>query len=398
MKFRIALFACFVLMPSMISRAAVRLRPATAPSITPDARHLLDQIRDAYASLKSITISGQSQGQFDIDGFKHDANATFTGSWWDGKFKNETVGDALIGNTGDRLYLYIPAHNSYLLREAPDDKVNLDTIGSDLADILRDQDLSLALALSADAQAELTSGAVTVSTVDSRPLGGRAAPTLRIVKDSSTITLTIDPQTHLIAREEVDYTQMAKQRGAHTVERALYAVDFINSTSLPPDPASFRWSPPPGSHEAQQYGPSMVGKRAPPFKLATLDGKTVSLADFKGSILVIDLWATWCGPCVESLPHLDQLSKDFTPAGVKFLAVSVDEAAGRDAVVKFAAQNRLSIPVALDPDGKLLEAYGAQGIPYTIVIGKDGKVRKIFLGSGHEKEIREEIESAVGPS
>jgi cytochrome c biogenesis protein CcmG/thiol:disulfide interchange protein DsbE len=112
---------------------------------------------------------------------------------------------------------------------------------------------------------------------------------------------------------------------------------------------------------------------APTLELTTLDGKTVRLADFKGRVLLVDIWASWCGPCKSSFPSLDGLYQEFHPRGFDLLAVNVDER--RHDADEFLSHHPHQMPVVLDPKGHVPEAFGADAMPSSFLIDRRGKVR-----------------------
>mgnify|MGYP003700672623 CR=1 FL=1 len=113
---------------------------------------------------------------------------------------------------------------------------------------------------------------------------------------------------------------------------------------------------------------------APSTAFQTLSGATVSLADFRGKVVLVNFWATWCAPCVREMPNLERLHQALVGEGLAVLAVSNDR--GGSAVVNpFLARLDLQhLPVFLDPKGALAQAFALKGLPTTFVIGRDGRV------------------------
>ena len=144
----------------------------------------------------------------------------------------------------------------------------------------------------------------------------------------------------------------------------------------------------PGGRDGRQ---ALEGKAAPDFKLTGLDDKQVSLADLKGSVAVVDFWATWCPPCRASLPHLDETYQKFKGDGLKVYAINVGEE--KQQVQAFVEKTKLAVPVLLDSDSSVLQKYQGSGIPETVVIGKDGRIRKVLVGFGEGSE--DQIVAAV---
>lgn len=113
----------------------------------------------------------------------------------------------------------------------------------------------------------------------------------------------------------------------------------------------------------------------------TIDGKTKKLADYSGKILVVDLWATWCGPCRQEIPHLVEMASDYKSKGVEVVGLTTEDPAIIEQVKDFSKQFKINYPVGFaNPQMAYGLMNGRNGIPQTIIIGRDGKVKKHFVG------------------
>ncbi len=121
------------------------------------------------------------------------------------------------------------------------------------------------------------------------------------------------------------------------------------------------------------------GDRAPEFRLRTIDGGSVSLADLRGKVVMVHFWATWCPPCVEEIPTLDRLNHSLAGKDFLMLAVNEDEG-GAEAVSSFIQQNRLNIPVLMDPGSEVARLYGTYKLPETYIVDRLGVVRYKAIG------------------
>ena len=129
---------------------------------------------------------------------------------------------------------------------------------------------------------------------------------------------------------------------------------------------------------------------APDFTLERLGGGSVTLSDLRGQVVVVDFWASWCGPCVESMPHLQELHERYAGQGVVVLAVNVEEPDER--VARFVEEGGYTFTVLLDRDGAVAEAYGVWGIPYTVVVDREGGLHTVFAGpEGAEEEVQRQL-------
>jgi thiol-disulfide isomerase/thioredoxin len=147
-----------------------------------------------------------------------------------------------------------------------------------------------------------------------------------------------------------------------------------------------------GAQAAGETESELVGKPAPPFTLKGVRGSTVSLASYKGKVVLLDFWATWCRPCRIEMPRVDALYKEFKPKGLVVFGVNYAE---DPATVKgFLASNPYSMPILLDVKGEVGRRYKADGIPTLVVIGRDGKVSSYFTGVREEEILRRALAKA----
>ena len=117
--------------------------------------------------------------------------------------------------------------------------------------------------------------------------------------------------------------------------------------------------------------PIRAGTKAPNFRLEDLGGKKSELKHYKGKVVFLNFWATWCGPCKEEMPSIEELCKQFKDKDFVFLAISVDYA-GIKPVKEYIEKNRYTFPVLIDPKGKTLDLFEVRGIPTTFLIDQKG--------------------------
>ena len=133
-----------------------------------------------------------------------------------------------------------------------------------------------------------------------------------------------------------------------------------------------------------------VGKKAVDFTLNDIDGNKISLADYNGKVVVLDFFADWCPPCRQEVPDFIELEKQYGSQGFSMIGVAlVDQSAAK----AFSGKMGINYPVLID-DGKVSAEYGPiRSIPTTFVIGKDGKIAKVYIGyrskDVFEKDIKE---------
>jgi len=121
------------------------------------------------------------------------------------------------------------------------------------------------------------------------------------------------------------------------------------------------------------------GIATPQIELSDVDGKAYRLADYRGKVVLVNFWATWCEPCREEMPSIEKLREALAKRPFAVLAINVGESAA--AARKFAATLPLGFPLLLDQDTKTSRAWGARVLPATFVVGPDGVARYMYYGA-----------------
>jgi cytochrome c biogenesis protein CcmG/thiol:disulfide interchange protein DsbE len=149
----------------------------------------------------------------------------------------------------------------------------------------------------------------------------------------------------------------------------------------PPDPASPRTD---------------VGDPMPAYKATYLDGKPLDLAGEKGSVIFLNVWATWCGPCRFETPELQALQNQYAANGLKVIGVSVDEG-DTEAVKTFVTEQKITYSIALDPEGRIANLVQTTVLPTSLLIDRNGKIvwRQIGAIMPNDAKLKAAVEKAV---
>ncbi|MCJ8319399.1 MAG: TlpA family protein disulfide reductase [Colwellia sp.] len=138
-----------------------------------------------------------------------------------------------------------------------------------------------------------------------------------------------------------------------------------------------------------------IGDMAPDFTLKSLEGTNLKLAEQQGQIILLNFWASWCGPCRQEMPILQKLHEKYQELGVAVWGVNVEQEnqAGRD----FLDDLNLSFPIFFDETNAISANYNVEAMPTTVLIDRDGKVRYVFRGfkKGYEKKYAKAIKQLI---
>lgn len=143
----------------------------------------------------------------------------------------------------------------------------------------------------------------------------------------------------------------------------------------------------------KEDGGRSMSAEAPDFTLQDLDGKKMTLSDFKGKVVMLDFWATWCPPCRASIPAIERIHKTYGDKGLAVLAIALDEG-GWDSVKEFSTEYGITYRVLKGTD-EVATKYLVRSIPTIILVDKQGNLYKQFMGFGNDALIEQEIKALL---
>lgn len=416
------------------SATAPRIAPATpakaaaaaetpaedVPDTSAKVREVVSQMAEFYKGVKSFkvtaTLSQKVEGADDlgIGGsearrtfvferpnrgvFRHLSDAAADGS------KPEDVAFAAVSN-GETLTLFVAELSQYVQQPAPG------TLAELKESSIAFQGLSgFPLSLGADDPAQsLMEGAETMryvgqETLDEQPMhrvsfsqpggqGGEMKTDVWIAAEGQPLVM----QVVIDAGKQAIPLRDGTRREIH-----MSITDKLTGWEIDPTLSddAFAFTAPEGARLVKNLGepePSpLLGKAAPPIDLELVTEGRLNLADHAGkNVVLLDFWATWCGPCIREMPVLAKVAAEYADRGVMLYAVNLEEEAAD--IEAFLKDNELSVTVALDKDGAMATAYGAEGIPHLVIVDKQGVVQAVHTGFSEtlEQTLKEELDSIL---
>src|ERR1700739_2981508 len=154
-----------------------------------------------------------------------------------------------------------------------------------------------------------------------------------------------------------------------------------------------------GVHQAQRPGASLtthlkLSSPAPDFSLVSLDGKTMRLSDFRGKAVLLNFWATWCGPCKIEMAWFVDFQKEYGSEGLQIVGVAMDDAS-KDDIAKFAKDMGVNYPILIGKEAVGDQYGGVPALPESFLITRDGKIVDKIIGLKGKAEIEDSIKKAL---
>ena len=311
-------------------------------------------------------------------------------------------GQYLLLSNGEKSWAYVPKLKQYSEEEigASEDNEAADTdstSGRDLAEFYTRLVVPILSHLYANA-AQVAPAADAELIVRKKKVKG---PVVRVAskpdsKGSASLAyLVFDPRTLQLGR--LVYTTSAIRGGYSVVTRLTVDFSSLKLGESLPD-SSFTFVPPKNAKLVEsvpipgETGSVLLNHPAPEFDLKTLDGQRMRLSDLHGHPVLLDFWASWCGPCRHELPGIVKLAEEYRDQGLIVLGVNAE---GKGTARAFAAKNGLNFAILDDSDRQTNRAYRVRAIPAVFLIDSEGKVVRFLLGS-HPYEALKSSLKAVG--
>jgi thiol-disulfide isomerase/thioredoxin len=365
----------------------------------PDARALLKQSSEILLSHKSYQL--EQLAVVDVGGSlptRLEMLVKIAASN-PGKLRIESsgkVGESLIVSDGENTWMYIGALKEYTKTGAaatPESLVKSLVPGmSDVMDQLKNKDPYLSAKISTEETLEVEGKKydcyVLEARLDKVSLPGSIEMAEGVQK------LWIDKVSKLTLRQTMTATM---QGGPLTAPAQMNQAVTVTSAKLdwPVPDGTFTFTPPEGAKLVAEFkgpvkaNPDLAGQTAGDFKLKSLAGKEFALQDLRGKFVLMDFWATWCGPCRRELPVIEKIHQEFHRKGLVVLGVDAGE--DSDTVNEFLQTSKLSYPIVLTGDSGVMPAYSVKAFPTVVLIDADGKIVFYHVGTGVEKRLRESL-------
>ena len=390
--------------------------PARGAGSEDKARAAIQRAGDYIAGLDSVRVRISTVMRMEAEGMKQEYSSKYLFSFRrpDRLASVLTYGfmGATIVSDGKKLYRHLPMMGRYMEEDAP---ASLEDVTMEMGAGMMGGGFPLMTALISKDPADLMLDGVKGGEYLRREtLAGVPCDVVRFEQDEFTWDAWVEiGEKPLLRRVVPDLTRMLGEggpmqgmmarMGEFTYEMHFDLTDWEPNAQLPDD--VFVFTPPEGVEKTDSmFGRApdrpekkvnLKGASAPDFSLKELGGGTFDVSSRKGKVVILDFWATWCGPCRRALPIVAKVAGSY---GDKVELCAVNEREEAEEIREFLTENKITCTVALDVDGSVGEAYGVTGIPQTVIIDANGIVRSVHVGliPDLEETLREELDALVG--
>lgn len=391
-----------------------------AGSMDPKVDAILKQMSSYYAGLKTFSVNVDITLLVEAQGMKQEMVTTQTLALQRPDkmamvLKNGMMGGTVVSD-GKTVSRYIPMLQAYTVTDAPaaiDELSQVDPGGGIGMAMGAFNTAFIDFLTKSDPYESFFKQLKGGEYVGEEDYQGTSTHRVRLKQEDISVDLWIDKgDTPLVRKLVPDMSKVFARMGGAAADMlkdmkmslGITFADWKTNTELPA--GTFVFTPPADAKKVESFEAAMggsapqsdsdlIGQAAPAFQLDLLDGGSFNLADHKGQVVILDFWATWCGPCRQAMPVMEQTASAFKDQGVKLIAVNLQE--NQSTIQKFLKETNLHPTVALDREGKVAEQYNVQVIPTTVLIGKDGTVQAVHLGNlpDLDKTLKSELQALV---
>ncbi|HEV8068916.1 MAG TPA: DUF2092 domain-containing protein [Planctomycetaceae bacterium] len=375
------------------------------PADSAKPEDVIRKMSDFYKQQKSFSVTSETQVKVRAKSLNNTSKSSFTAVFErPNHFALRGTGGPGLTVVSDGETLYLLAGKKYSNEEAPQSLAQL--AESPLSNLgaprgIRNFILDF---LTDDPAKHILKGVTASKDLGTAKVDGQSVRHLQFTSGKLDWEVWVaDDKDPILLRVEYDLSKMV--RGPKDLKVTLDQTFKDWKFGLTPSPKDFSFTPPKNAREVnslfeQDDSPSpLLGKAAPPVDLERLDGKRVNLADNSGkNVVMLDMWATWCGPCRQELPHLIEVAKQYKAKGVVLYAIDIDKRESKKKIEEFLKKEKLDMTVGLDSQGTVGDAYGVEGIPMLMLIDKKGIVQVVHIGyeaKDFEKELHKELDKIL---
>ena len=376
--------------------AAAAAAPAVA--VEPKAAEALQRMADFYRGMKSLRLELEVQLHMQSEGLKQE----LTSSWTIALARPNRLaithkagqGGFHFICDGSNTFVFIPQAKRYLQQPAPASLDQYFESPTEVGNLLQHGIPFFSTLMAPQPYRLLLADVDSVKYLGTEMWQGAECHRVRGVQKQFDWDMWLETGKQPLVRKvimDMSKGMQAAAAAAPQMTNAQWQMEILfNQYEMNPAvaDAAFQFTPPATAKKVDSFrpqqqeddGPSpLLGKPAPALDLDLLDGGKLTLAKHQGKdVVVLDFWATWCGPCRRSLPLLAGVAAQYQGKGVVVYAVNQRESA--ETAKNFMAKEKLLLTVALDSEGAAGNSYGVEGIPQTVVIGKDGSVQAVHVG------------------
>ena len=387
------------------------------PVVDPKADEVIKKVVEYYKGVKTAETTVETTMKMENGAQKQEMNSTCElaierPNKLLAKVTEKMSGGGTVVSDGTKLYMHLPMMKKYAEQDAP--KTMDEILDSPVAMVAQFANIVLVL-FSNDPYVKIMDDVTKVTYVGQDDIDGKKHDHIKFIQ--STIDLDVwfeASEKPIVRRIKPDLSRQFAQNGQQfqnmKMDGTVEVKNWKDNQPIAADKFTFAvpagaekvdsvqkiFARGPAGAEGEDPAGALKGKPAPEFSIDLLGGGKASLAEHKGkNVVILDFWATWCGPCVRGLPIVTEIAKQYADKGVVFYAMNEGEDA--PTIEPFLKEKKLELKVGLDKDSSVGKAYGVTGIPHTVIIDKEGVIRVVHVGfsPGLKGELTKELDEIL---